>query len=128
MSLPEALRLEEYLARIDGSLGWTVTLCAGANMFAGFIDPRKAKDIWQDREICFGGSGKIAGRAEVKEDHYLLTGMWNYATGAPHLTYFTLNAPLMKDGNPLLDARQGHGRVVNNFRVDSQSGVFRPNQ
>ena len=26
MGLPEALRLEEDLARIDGSLGWTVTL------------------------------------------------------------------------------------------------------
>ncbi len=104
IDFPQGLQFLKDLAYEDGGFAWTVTLCAGANMFAGFIDPKKAKDIWQDREICFGGSGKIAGRAEVKEDHYLLTGMWNYATGAPHLTYFTLNAPLMKDGNPLLDA------------------------
>ncbi|MCH5682920.1 nicotinamide mononucleotide transporter [Niabella sp. W65] len=32
LDLPEALRYEEQLAYIDGSLGWTITLCAGANL------------------------------------------------------------------------------------------------
>lgn len=30
LRLPEALRLEEAIAWKDGSVGWTVTLCAGA--------------------------------------------------------------------------------------------------
>src|SRR3546814_14597400 len=38
LSLPAGVRLEEELARIDGSLGWTVTLCAGANLFVGYMD------------------------------------------------------------------------------------------
>ena len=37
LSLPAGLRLEESLAWADGSLGWTVTLCSGANWF---IDER----------------------------------------------------------------------------------------
>ncbi len=42
LSLPEGLRLEEGLAWADGSLGWTVTLCGGANWFIGFIPPESA--------------------------------------------------------------------------------------
>src|SRR5690606_933558 len=37
--LPEGLQLQEGLARTDGSLGWTVTLCSGATMFAGYMEP-----------------------------------------------------------------------------------------
>src|ERR1700749_72002 len=33
LPLPEALQIEEALAWTDGSLGWTVTLCSGANWF-----------------------------------------------------------------------------------------------
>src|SRR5690606_3694640 len=45
LSLPEGVRLEEELAYTDGSLGWTVTLCAGANLFSGYIDPTLARRI-----------------------------------------------------------------------------------
>src|ERR1700744_6124630 len=38
MSLPDALELEEALAWADGSVGWMVTLCAGAGWFGGFTD------------------------------------------------------------------------------------------
>ena len=44
LSLPEGLRIEEALAAIDGSLGWTVTLCSGATMFIGYLDQDIAKD------------------------------------------------------------------------------------
>src|SRR6201992_801486 len=35
--LPAVVRLEEELARADGSVAWTVTLCSGAGWFAGFF-------------------------------------------------------------------------------------------
>ena len=35
LSLPEALSIQEALAWADGSTGWTVTLCSGANWFIG---------------------------------------------------------------------------------------------
>ena len=44
-TLPDILKLEEDLAYLDGSLGWTVTLCSGAGWFAGFLDPDLAKEV-----------------------------------------------------------------------------------
>ena len=46
MQLPEAVRLQEALAGADGSLGWTVTLCSGANWFIGFIDKQTASSFF----------------------------------------------------------------------------------
>lgn len=104
MSLPEGVRLEEELARVDGSLGWTVTLCAGANLFVGYMDQLVARAIFADPLVCFGGSGQATGKAIVQKNGYLISGKWRYATGAPHLTHFTANCMVEQDGKELLDS------------------------
>ncbi len=104
LSLPEGVRLEEELARIDGSLGWTVTLCAGANLFVGYMDGSVAVPAFADPKICLGGSGQATGKAVVEGDGYRVSGRWPYATGTPHLTHFTANCVLEKDGKDVLDA------------------------
>jgi alkylation response protein AidB-like acyl-CoA dehydrogenase len=102
--LPEILRLEEELAEADGSLGWTITLCAGAAWFAGFLNPELATEIFADREVCFAGSGAIGGVAIKTETGYLLNGKWNYASGALHATIFTANCTLKNEnGEDILD-------------------------
>lgn len=102
--LPEILRLEEELAGTDGSLGWTVTLCAGAAWFAGFLDQELAKEIFAERAVCFAGSGAVGGTATETEDGYLINGHWKYASGALHATIFTANCSLKKmDGTDVLD-------------------------
>ncbi|MBK1441466.1 acyl-CoA dehydrogenase [Parapedobacter sp. ISTM3] len=103
LTVPEGVRLEEELACIDGSLGWTVTLCAGANLFVGYIDPSVAASIFSECTVCFGGSGQASGRAVVENGGYRITGVWRYATGAPHLTHFTVNCVLEQRGVPLMD-------------------------
>ncbi len=102
--LPEILRLEEELAEADGSLGWTVTLCAGAGWFAGFLNPELATTIFADPKVCFAGSGAVGGVAVKTETGYLLNGKWNYASGALHATIFTANCTLKdKSGEAILD-------------------------
>src|SRR5690606_36957711 len=104
LSLPESVRLEEELARIDGSLGWTVTLCAGANLFVGYLDRLVVAPIFADPYVCLGGSGQATGRAAAEGDGFRVSGRWRYATGTPHLTHFTANCTLEKEGQDLLDA------------------------
>ena len=102
--LPEILRLEEELAEADGSLGWTITLCAGAAWFAGFLDKRLAEEIFAEREVCFAGSGAVGGTAIKLENGYLINGHWKYASGALHATIFTANCTIKKiDGTDVLD-------------------------
>ncbi|KQR72570.1 acyl-CoA dehydrogenase family protein [Pedobacter sp. Leaf176] len=107
--LPEILRLEEELAEADGSLGWTVTLCAGAAWFAGFLHPSLAEEVFADSSVCFAGSGAVGGTATKVEGGYRINGYWKYASGALHATIFTANCILKnndetdildEDGNP----------------------------
>ena len=91
LTFPAGVRLEEELAWIDGSLGWTITLCAGANLFVGYLDPSVAQVLFSNRTVCLGGSGQASGRAVREKGGYRISGKWRYATGAPHLTHFTAN-------------------------------------
>jgi alkylation response protein AidB-like acyl-CoA dehydrogenase len=102
----EGLRTLQALARIDGSLGWTVTLCSGANYFIGNLQPETANHIFLNtaKPVIFGGSGGVSGTAEKQGDDYIISGEWHYATGAPYLSHFTLNAKITSQGKPLLNA------------------------
>lgn len=110
--LPEILRLEEELAEADGSLGWTVTLCAGAAWFAGFLSPGLATEIFADRKVCFAGSGAVGGTATKTEIGYIINGHWKYASGALHATIFTANCFLKnEDGTDIFD-EDGNPKVM----------------
>lgn len=103
LALPAVVRLEEKLASIDGSTAWVVTLCAGAGWFAGFLPPALAHDIIATRRLCVAGSGAPTGFADLEGDGYRLCGRWDYASGAPMATHFTLNAILREHGQTLTD-------------------------
>ena len=109
LPLPEVVRLEERLAATDGSLGWVVTLCAGAGWFAGFLPPHVACDIMAVPGACLAGSGAATGFADADGDDVVITGRWDYASGAPMATHFTLNAVLRARGEVLRDA---HGKPM----------------
>ncbi len=105
LSLPEGLRLEEGLAWADGSTGWTVTLCGGANWFIGFLQPEIAVELFSDQRVCLAGSGRASGIARITAEGYEISGHWRYATGAPHATAFTANCRIEKDGVLLRDEK-----------------------
>lgn len=101
--LPDGLHLLEELAYWDGGMAWTVTLCAGANMFAGYLDKALATEVFANPKVCFGGSGRATGKAVWDGERYTLTGFWRFATGAPHLSHFTLNSFVFDGNEPRLD-------------------------
>lgn len=103
-ALPAIVRLEEELAAIDGSLAWTVTLCAGAGFFAGFLPPDFARELMATPRVCLAGSGAVGGVAERDGEGWRLRGEWLHASGAPMATHFTLNARLQQGGQDLPDA------------------------
>lgn len=103
LTLPEALLLEEKIARLDASMGWTVTLCAGAGWFVGFLDQELSQVIFADPKVCLAGSGFVGGKANRKGEYYEISGSWTYASGALHATHFTANCEILENGNPVLD-------------------------
>jgi len=122
--LPRVVRLEEAVARVDGSAGWVVTLCAGAGWFAGFLPPPVAAEVMATRRVCPAGSGAPTGYADQEGDGYRLTGRWDYASGAPMATHLTLNAVLRGGGQPLRDA---HGAPrIRSFLVPARHVTIEP--
>lgn len=109
LTLPEALQLEEAFAWVDGSFGWTITLCSGANYFIGFLEPEIAAELYSNPKVCFSGSGAATGTAELKADGYHIAGHWKYATGAPHATVFTCMCNLKENG---VVQRDGNGNAA----------------
>jgi alkylation response protein AidB-like acyl-CoA dehydrogenase len=103
LALHEVVRLEERIAAIDGSMGWTLTLCAGAGWFAGFLPPDLARAVLATPRVCLAGSGAQTGYADVEGDGWRIDGHWDYASGAPMATHFTFNAVLREHGRPLRD-------------------------
>ena len=103
LPLPAVVRLEEAIARVDGSVGWTVTLCSGAGWFAGFFSPGILASLFTHPRLCIAGSGMAAGRADrIAGGGYRVSGQWGYASGARHATAFTANCVLWADGAPVL--------------------------
>ena len=103
LSLEQALKNEERLARLDGSLGWTITLCAGAAWFVGFMEESIRNDFFQREDLCLAGSGFVGGKADKIGDSYVISGSWTYASGALHATHFTANCEILENGIPILD-------------------------
>lgn len=104
LALPAVVRLEEALAAIDGSTAWVVTLCAGAGWFSGFLPPALAHEIITTRRLCVAGSGAPTGFADIEGSGMRLSGRWDYASGAPMATHFTLNAVLREHGQVVTDS------------------------
>lgn len=102
--LVPTLSLYETAARIDGSIGWAVMIGAGGGLFAAYLDPAAASEIFAPSDALIAGSGAPAGRAERIEQGYRVTGRWRYASGAHYATTFTANCQVTRDGRPVLDA------------------------
>ena len=113
-------------AETDGSFGWMLTLCAGANYFSRNIKPEIAQSLFSQSKTCFGGSGMIGGTAEKQDNNtYLINGSWNFATGAPHLTHFTLNARITENGQPIID--HNGNEIIHSFIVPKEHAEIIPN-
>jgi alkylation response protein AidB-like acyl-CoA dehydrogenase len=104
MQLPDVVKLEESLAWADGSVGWVITLCAGAGWFGGFLSEEFAKETYKEPAVCICGSGAASGTAEILENGYLVNGKWLHASGAPHATIFTTNCIITKNKQAIKDA------------------------
>jgi alkylation response protein AidB-like acyl-CoA dehydrogenase len=98
LNLLQALQLEEAIAWTDGSVGWTVTLCAGAGWFVGFLNPGLAASVFDGKKVCLAGSGKASGIATKIKGGFEISGYWDYATGSHCATAFTANCSIKENG------------------------------
>lgn len=102
LELPKALRLYEAAARVDGSAGWAVMIGSGGGLFAAYLEPATAAEIYERADAVIAGSGSPDGQAEQVAGGYRVTGRWRYASGADYATTFTANCVVTAGGKPVL--------------------------
>ncbi len=125
LGLPGAVQTLEQLAKADGSMGWTVTLCAGANWFIGFLPENIRSEFFSSPATCLSGSGAAGGTAEIEQQGYRVNGYWKYATGAPHATAFTANCYITRQGEYVTD--ENGSPLLRSFILKTEEVVIETN-
>lgn len=101
--LPEATRIFQESARIDGNLGWLVTIGAGGGFFASLMSREVSRRVFAHREAVIAGSGMPTGTARQVDGGFIVNGSWKYCSGSTYATTFTANA-VIEPGFTVQDA------------------------
>lgn len=99
-ALPQALKLFEQAAFIDGSFGWAVTIGAGGGFFAEYLPPKTAQKLFAPTNAVVAGSGHPTGTATKTDGGYRVSGSWKYCSGANYATIFTASCVVKAPGQP----------------------------
>jgi len=78
------LRVIEEVAMVDGAAGWNVMIAASGGMFAGFLPPEGAREIYGDPGAIRAGAFAPKGHAVPVAGGYRVTGRWSLASGCMH--------------------------------------------
>jgi indole-3-acetate monooxygenase len=105
IDLPTALDVIATIARIDGSLGWTVMVGSGAGLFAPLLPRETYDDIYRTGpDIIIAGSTQPVGTAEAIAGGWRINGSWPFASGCDHADFMLGICVTTKDGEPLSQA------------------------
>ncbi len=110
LSLPDALRIYEAAAAIDGSVGWAIMIGAGGGMFAAWLPEPGAQELFGPPEAVVAGSGSPSGFAERVPGGYRVRGAWRFASGAHYASVFTA-ACVVTEGGIAVHGPQGAALV-----------------
>ncbi|WP_373231883.1 acyl-CoA dehydrogenase [Cohnella sp.] len=98
LPLPEALRVFERAAWIDGSFGWLVTIGSGGGFFSATLPPEVSPLLFGHAKAVVAGSGHPNGIARRVEGGYEVSGQWKYCSGSTYASLFTANGRI--EGEP----------------------------
>lgn len=90
-ALPDALRLFERAAWIDGALGWLVTIGSGGGFFSATLPEKEAAALFSGREAVLAGSGLPTGTAKPVDGGYRVSGRWKFCSGSTFASFYTAN-------------------------------------
>ncbi|MFC5469348.1 acyl-CoA dehydrogenase family protein [Cohnella suwonensis] len=101
LGLPEALRVFEQASWADGSFGWLATIGSGGGFFSATLPSEQARELFGHGKALVAGSGHPNGKAIPIEGGYVVTGRWQYCSGAVYASVFTANCRIQGSGGPL---------------------------
>ena len=83
----------ESIAVADGSTGWVAAIGLGSNLFAGYVDPVAAAEIFADIDASNAGMFAPLGNAVIGDGGELrLTGTWPFTSNCLHASWIGVGA------------------------------------
>jgi indole-3-acetate monooxygenase len=90
------LALEE-LARGDGATAWCAMIASTSGLLGAYLPRSEAELIFAGGRHVIGGVFAPRGRAERREDDFLVSGRWSFASGVQHCDW-VLGGCVVHDG------------------------------
>ncbi|HEV2169683.1 MAG TPA: acyl-CoA dehydrogenase family protein, partial [Candidatus Binatus sp.] len=100
LSIPDAMRLCEQIARIDASAGWNFAICSGGPMFGHNLSRAAFEKIYGDPRGVSAGSLNPVSRVTPVQGGWKFSGKAPYASGSAHATYLLATGLVLRDGAP----------------------------
>jgi indole-3-acetate monooxygenase len=110
LDLPAALDVLLALARIDGSLGWTVMIGSGGNLFLPWLPRDTYQEVYRNGpDVIFAGSSTPSGTAEVEARGWRVNGRWPFVSGCQHADWILAFCVVTEGGIPVRQFGSGAG-------------------
>jgi 3-hydroxy-9,10-secoandrosta-1,3,5(10)-triene-9,17-dione monooxygenase len=95
--------IPEMLSRGDISVGWVVANLASHHRNLAWWDPRAQEEVWgANPDACIAsGIAFNQGRARPADGGVVLSGSWNFSSGADHADWNMLAAVVREGGQPV---------------------------
>src|SRR5262252_10446510 len=116
LDLPGGLSIITALARVDGSVGWTVMIGNGGHLFAALL-PRETYDrvYCGGRDTVIAGVSQPAGTAELAEGGWRVNGRWPFASGCLHADWMGGICVMTEAGKRLAGPAGSKGPLLRGF-------------
>jgi alkylation response protein AidB-like acyl-CoA dehydrogenase len=134
LTLSESLRIFEEVARLDGSAGWNLSICADGPLFGHFLARDAFEHVFSDPRAVSAGSLNPLGTQAVRVDGgWRFTGRATYVSGSAQASWLMAAGIVVEDGAPhLVDGfptmRAGvfpmrHARILQTWEVAGMRGT-----
>jgi alkylation response protein AidB-like acyl-CoA dehydrogenase len=94
------LRILEVLSRADASAGWCAMIGSDSGFYAALLDEADAHELYPWLDAVTAGWVMPAGRLEVTDGGYRLSGRWSFGSGCTHADVIAAGALVTVDGVP----------------------------
>jgi alkylation response protein AidB-like acyl-CoA dehydrogenase len=108
LALPAGIAVISALARIDGSVGWTVIVASAAGIFSTLAQREIYDRIYRNGpDVALSGSAQPAGTAEPVAEGWRINGRWLMASGCMHADWMVGSCVVTANGKPAAGALGG---------------------
>jgi indole-3-acetate monooxygenase len=97
------MEILEVLGAADASAGWCATIGSDSGFYGAALSDADGRNLYPELDLSTAGWIIPAGRLELTDGGYRLSGCWSFGSGCTHADVIAAGALLTEGGRPVLD-------------------------